>query len=63
MDIEFLVHMIQFNKCGSVRNDEIFKLHFGVQALESASPASCKTPANRFHLPKQLIEKKQRTQE
>ena len=27
MDTEFLVQMRQSNKCGSVRNDEIFNLH------------------------------------
>ena len=46
MDTEFLVQMRQSNKCGSVRNDEIFNLHLGSGVvLESASPASCKTPA------------------
>ena len=29
MDTEFLVQMTQSNKCGSVRNDEIFNLHLG----------------------------------
>ena len=29
MNIEFLVQMRQSNKCGSVRNDEIFNLHLG----------------------------------
>ena len=29
MDTEFLVQMRQSNKCGSVRNHEIFNLHFG----------------------------------
>ena len=29
MDTEFLVQMRQSNKCGSVRNDEIFNLHLG----------------------------------
>ena len=42
----FLVKLRQSNKCGSVRNDEIINLHLGSgAALESASPASCKTPA------------------
>ena len=37
--------MKQFGKCGSVRTDDIFNLHLVlVQAPESASPASCKTP-------------------
>ena len=29
MDIEFLVQIRESNKCGSVRNDEIFNLHLG----------------------------------
>ena len=29
MDTEFLVQMKQSNKCGSVRNNEIFNLHLG----------------------------------
>ena len=29
MDMAFLVKMKQFNKCGSVRNDEIINLHLG----------------------------------
>ena len=29
MDTEFLVQMTQSNKCGSVRNDQIFNLHLG----------------------------------
>ena len=29
MDTEFLVQMRQSNKCGSVKNDEIFNLHLG----------------------------------
>ena len=29
MDTEFLVQMRQSDKCGSVRNDEIFNLHLG----------------------------------
>ena len=29
MDTEFLVQMRQCNKCGSVRNIEIFNLHLG----------------------------------
>ena len=41
-----MVQMRQSNKCGSVRNDEIINLHLGSgAALESTSPASCKTPA------------------
>ena len=29
MDTEFQVQMRQSNKCGSVRNDDIFNLHLG----------------------------------
>ena len=29
MDTEFLVQMRECNKCGSIRNDEIFNLHLG----------------------------------
>ena len=29
MDTEFLVQMRQSDKCGSVRNDDIFNLHLG----------------------------------
>ena len=29
IDTEFLIKMRQSNKCGSVRNDEIFNLHLG----------------------------------
>ena len=32
MDTEFLVQMRQSNKCGIVRNDEIFNLHLGSSA-------------------------------
>ena len=45
MDMEFLVQIRQTNKCGSVRNDEIIHLGSLVQALGSASSASCKIPA------------------
>ena len=46
IDTEFQVQMSQSNKCGSVRNDEISTYTVDlVWALESASPASCKTPA------------------
>ena len=34
MDTEFLVQMRQFDKCGSVRNDEIFNLHLGSGTLQ-----------------------------
>ena len=40
MDTEFLVQMRQSNKCGSVRNDEIFNLHLG----SDAGPIFCKYP-------------------
>ena len=47
MDMAFLVQMRQCKKCGSVRNDEIITLYTWnmVQALQSASTASCKMPA------------------
>ena len=47
MDMASLIQMRQFNKCASVRNDEIFNSHLGylLGALESASPAYCKTSA------------------
>ena len=46
MDMAFPIKMKQSNKCESVKSGEIIKLHLGlVQALESASAASCKTPA------------------
>ena len=46
MNIVFLPQMGQCNECGSARNDDIFNLHLDqMQALKSASPASCKTPA------------------
>ena len=42
----YLVQMRQSNKYGSVRNDKIPTYPCNlVQALESASPASCKTPS------------------
>ena len=54
--------MGQCNGCGSVRND-VNSAHTWdlVRALESASPASCKTPAtsHSLHLPKQSSKKKQ----
>ena len=46
--LNFLVQMRQCNKCEIVRNDDIFNLTYTwdlVQALESVSPISCKTPA------------------
>ena len=42
----FLVQMRKSNKCRIVRNDEIINLYLGFgTTLESASSASCKTPA------------------
>ena len=64
-NMEFLVQMRQTNKCGSVRNVEIIKLHLGSGGvLESASPASCKTPGKFTDSirPKQSTKKKQRIQ-
>ena len=37
MDTEFLVQMRQPNKCGTVRNDEIFNLRLGSSADDSYS--------------------------
>ena len=45
MGMAFLVQMRQSNKYGSVRNGEVINLHLVSGTLESASPASCKTPA------------------
>ena len=36
MDTEFLVQMMQSDKCGSVRNDDIFNLHLIVKNLRKA---------------------------
>ena len=62
--------MRRSNKCGSIRNDQIFDLHLGSgAACESVSPAFCKTPttfidpiplnsstlSNRLELEKSLI--------
>ena len=38
MDTEFLVQMRQSNKCESVRKDEIFNLHLGLQNLVGKTP-------------------------
>ena len=65
MDTEFLVQMRQSNKCGSVRNDEIFNLHLrsGVGPWVSI-PCLLQDTSHIywFHPPKQLTRKKQRTQ-
>ena len=45
MGMAFLVQMRQSNKYASVRNGEVINLHLVSGTLESASPASCKTPA------------------
>ena len=64
MDTEFLVQMRQSNKCGSVRNDEIFNLHLGSGAGPSVS-ISCllqdTSHINWSDPPKILTRKKQRT--
>ena len=65
MDTEFLVQIRQSNKCGSVRNDEIFNLHLGSGAVPWVSiPCLAQDTSHIywFHPPKQLITKKQRTQ-
>ena len=65
MDTKFLVQMRQSNKCGSVKNNEIFNLHLGSDAgpwviipclLQDTSHIYW------FHTPKQLTRKKQKTQ-
>ena len=60
MDIEFLVLMRQSNKCGSVRNDEIFNLHLGSGVGPWVS-IPCLTQDTShiywFHSPKQLTRK------
>ena len=65
MDTEFLVQMRQSNKCGSVRNDEIFNLHLGSGTGPWVSiPCLLQDTSHIywFHPPKQLTRKKQRTQ-
>ena len=65
MDTEFQVQMRQSNKCGSVRNDEIFNLHLGSGAGPWVSiPCLLQDTSHIywFHPPKQLTRKKQRTQ-
>ena len=65
MDTEVLVQMRQSNKCGSVRNDEIFNLHLGSGAGPWVSIFYVMQDTSHIywlHLPKQLTRKKQRTQ-
>ena len=57
--------MRQSNKCGSVRNDEIFNLHLGSRVGSTVSiPCLLEDTShiNWFHPPKLLTRKKQRTQ-
>ena len=65
MDTEFQVQMRQSNKCGSIRNDEIFNLHLGSGAGPWVSILCLLQDTSHiywFHPPKQLNRKKQRTQ-
>ena len=66
MDTEFQVQMRQSNKCGSVRNDEIFNLHLGSGAGPWVS-IPCLLQGTSyiywFHPPKQIARKKERTPE
>ena len=60
MDIEFLVLMRQSNKCGSVRNDEIFNLHLGSGVGPWVSIPCLMQDTSHiywFHSPKQLTRK------
>ena len=60
MDIEFLVLMRQSNKCGSVRNDEIFNLHVGSGVGPWVSIPCLMQDTSHiywFHSPKQLTRK------
>ena len=64
MDTEFLVQMRECNKCGSIRNDEIFNLHLGSGVGPWVSiPCLLQDTSHIywFHRPKQLTRKKQRT--
>ena len=65
MDKEFLIQMKQFNKCGRVRNEEIFNLHLAFGAGPRVR-IPCLLQGNRhiywFHPLKQVTRKKQRTQ-
>ena len=47
MDTEFLVQMRQSNKCGSVRNDDIFNLHLGYQPF-----SLCRRQESQTKVPK-----------
>ena len=61
MDIKFLVQGRQSDKCGSVRNDDIFNLHLGSGADPSISiPCLLQDTSHiySFHPPKQLTRKK-----
>ena len=65
MYTEFLVQMRQSNKCGSVKNDEIFNLHLGSGVGPRVSIPCLLQDSSHiywFHPPKQLTRKKQRTQ-
>ena len=65
MDTEFQVQMRQSDKCGSVRNYEIFNLHLGSGAGPRVSIPCLLQDTSYiywFHPPKQLTRKKQRTQ-
>ena len=65
METEFLVQMRECNKCGSIRNDEIFNLHLGSGMGPSVSIPCLLQNTNHiywFHPLKQLTTKKQRTQ-
>ena len=60
MDTEFVVQMRQSNKCGSVRNDEIFNLHLGSGAGPWVSiPCLLQDTSHIywFHPPKQIARK------
>ena len=68
MDTEFLVQMRQSNKCGSVKNDEIFNLHLRSGVRSGAGPCANipfvlqdTSHIYSFHPRKQLTRKKQRT--
>ena len=66
MDTEFLVQMRQSNKCGSVRNDEIFNLHFGSGEGPWISISCLLQDTSHiywFHPPKQLTRKKAKNPE
>ena len=66
MDIEFQVQMRQSDKCGSVRNDDIFNLHLGSGAGPWVSiPCILQDTSHIywFHLPKQLTRKKTKNPE